>query len=126
MEDQPIQRRERPTDPEAVNRALLVRGFFYRQFRHCCENQDGIMAQNLLSRAELIAQIEKLGEEGVLDDYLPVTWMHVAGIDIIYKGREHGESCHVVILSINGIEHDRFLFSFREEKETDLVLKWED
>lgn len=105
----------RSIDRQAPFRATRARGFLRDILKIIVDKgKSGRVIQGLIAEPELAESIERLGNDGQLDDYLPVPWSQIAGIDIKYRWQLHQSPCHHFTLEVNGQAHDEFQFPYVE------------
>lgn len=106
-----MKRRTNPCFGQSALRAKQARDFFLDTLGHVVgQGYTPIQIAAFISQPDGISlSVERLGEEGALDCYLPVPWDQIAGIDVKYHGVTGGQ--HAFTLWVNGIKHDDFMIS---------------
>lgn len=107
-----MKRRTNATGEKSL-RAIQGRRFFEQIFKGLCDK--GYASEvivSLIRGDEIGNSIDRMGNEGYLDFYLPKPYEEITGIDIKYRGSMHGINHHEFRLEIDGVLHEEFLFPF--------------
>lgn len=104
----------RESDAQSAFRAARQRLFFDDMFKGFVDQGiAGPIISGLIADPEIANSLEALGSQGMLEDYFGLLWEQVAGVDITYRGYEHGADCHEFTVRVNGEEHEVFRYAFK-------------